>query len=70
MQVQDVDQALASITDAEIIKFLEVRGTDVEAAYVANSIDKNELPSQEEYLLEHNTLDTYLNKINLNNFKN
>ena len=70
LQVQDVDQALASIPDAEIIKFLEVRGTDVEAAYVANSIDKNELPSQEEYLLEHNTLDTYLNKINLNNFKN
>lgn len=70
LQVQDVDRELASISDADIIKFLEVGGTDVKAAYVANSIDKNELPSQEDYLLDEKALDTYLNSINLDNLKN
>jgi hypothetical protein len=70
LQVQDVDQELAKISDADIIKFLEAGGTDVKAAYVANSVDENELPSQVDYLLDDKTLDTYLNSININDLKN
>lgn len=70
LKVQDVDQELAKISDADIVKFLEASGTDVKTAMVANSIDENELPSQEDYLMDEKTLDKYLNSINVDNLKN
>lgn len=70
LQVQNVDQELASISDAEIITFLEADGIDIKAAIVANSIDENELPSQEDYLLDEQALDKYLNSINVDELKN
>lgn len=70
LQVKNVDQELASISDAEIVKFLEESGTDVKAAIVANSIDENELPAQEDYLLDEQALDKYLNSINVDELKN
>lgn len=68
--IKDIDQELASISDAEIVKFLEEDGTDIKAAIVANSIDENELPSQEDYLLDEEALDKYLNSINVDELKN
>ena len=70
MQIDDVDGELAKISDAEILKFLEASGTDIKTAFVANSIDENELPSQEDYLLDDKALDKYLNNINLDGLKN
>ncbi len=70
LQIKDVDQELAKISDDEIIKFLEASGTDVNAAIVANSVDENELPTQEDYLLDEKTLDKYLNSINVDALKN
>lgn len=67
LKMQDVDQELAKISDADIVKFLEASGTDVKTAMVANSIDENELPSQEDYLMDEKTLDKYLNSINVDN---
>lgn len=68
--IKDVDQELAKISDADIVKYLEANGTDVNAAMVANSVDKNELPSQEDYLLDDQALDKYLNSINVDELKN
>ncbi len=70
LQVQDVDQELAKISDADIVKFLEANGTDVKTAIVAGSTDENELPSQEDYLLDEKALDKYLNSINIDELKN
>lgn len=70
LQVENVDEELASISDAEIVKFLEESGTDVKAAIVANSIDANELPAQEDYLLDEQALDKYLNSIHVDELKN
>ena len=70
LQVQNVDQELANISDAEIVKYLESSGTDVKAAVVANSVDENELPSQEDYLMDEKALDKYLNSINIDHLKN
>ncbi len=70
LKVQDVDQELAKISDDDIVKYLEANGTDVKTAMVANSIDENELPSQEDYLLDEKALDKYLNSINVNDLKN
>ncbi|MEP7254832.1 MAG: hypothetical protein ABI666_03595 [Ferruginibacter sp.] len=64
------DEELAKVTDADIVKFLEANGSDVKSAIVANSVDENELPSQEEYLLDDKALDKYLNSINVNELKN
>jgi len=68
--VQDVDSELSKITDDEIVKYLEDGGTDVKTAFVVNSIDKHELPSEEDYLLDEKALDNYLNSINLDALKN
>ncbi len=70
LKMQDVDQELAKISDADIVKFLEANGTDVKTAMVAGSIDENELPSQEDYLLDEKALDKYLNSINIDELKN
>jgi hypothetical protein len=70
LKVQDVDLELAKISDDDIVKYLEASGTDVKTAMVANSIDDNELPAQEDYLLDEKALDKYLNSINVDNLKN
>ncbi|MEO6541550.1 MAG: hypothetical protein ABIN74_11180 [Ferruginibacter sp.] len=70
LQIKDVDKELANISDDEIVNFLEANGTDVKTAMVANSIDKNELPSQDDYLLDDEALDKYLNSINVEDLKN
>ncbi len=70
LQVQNVDQELAKISDVEIVKYLEASGTDVNAAFVASSIDNNELPAQEDYFLDDEALEKYLNSINLDDQKN
>jgi hypothetical protein len=68
--IKDIDQELAKVSDADIVKYLEANGTDVKTAIVANSIDENELPSQEDYLLDEKALDKYLNTINIDGLKN
>ncbi|MFM6926127.1 MAG: hypothetical protein ACKOU7_11545 [Ferruginibacter sp.] len=68
--IKDVDQELAKVSDEDIVKYLEANGTDVKTAMVANSIDANELPSQEDYLLDEKALDKYLSSINVNDLKN
>lgn len=70
LQIKDVDQELAKISDDDIVKYLEANGTDVKTALVANSIDQNELPSEEDYLLDEKALDKYLSSINVNDLKN
>jgi len=68
--IKDVDQELAKISEADIIKYLEANDTDVKAAIVANSVDKNELPTEEDYLFDEKALDKYLNSINIDELKN
>ena len=64
------DEELDKVTDADIVKFLEANGSDVKAALVASSVDENELPSQEDYLMDEKALDKYLNSINVKELKN
>jgi len=70
LKPHDVDKELADVSDADITKYLESTGTDVKTALVANSVDDNELPSQEDYLLDDKALDNYLKSINVNDLKN
>ena len=70
MRINDVDGELSKISDDDIVKYLEAGGTNVKDAIVANSVDDNELPAQEDYLLDEKALENYLNSINLDNLKN
>lgn len=70
LKPHNVDEELANVSDGDIQKYLESSGTDVKTALVASSIDDNELPSQEDYLLDDKALDKYLNSINVNDLKN
>ncbi len=57
---QQVKAAIATLSDEEIIKFLEKTGTDVDNEALAADIDQNTLPAPKDYLLDEKTLDTYL----------
>lgn len=64
------DEELLKIADEDIIKYLQVNGTDVDAALVASTVDEKELPSQEDYLTDDKALDKYLDNIDLTELKN
>jgi len=64
------EEELAKIPDAEIVKYLENSGSDVNAAIVAASVDANELPTQEDYLNDDKALDKYLNSLDTKEMNN
>ncbi len=70
LKPHNVDAELSKVSDADIIKYLQSNGSDVNAALVANSVDENDLPSQDDYLTDDKALDKYLNSINVNDQKN
>jgi hypothetical protein len=64
------DEEFSKVTDEDIIKYLQVNGTDVDAAVVANVVDENELPSKEDYLTDDKALDKYLDNIDITDLNN
>jgi hypothetical protein len=64
------DEELAKVTDTDIVKYLEDNGSDVDAALVANSINEDELPTQDDYLTDDKALYKYLDNIDINDLKN
>jgi hypothetical protein len=70
MKINNVDEELAKITNEDIIKYLQADGTDVDDAMLANTIDENELPTQDDYFTNDKTLDNYLDNIDINDLKN
>ena len=70
LKIKDVDQELSKLSDDAIIQYLEASGSDVKTALVVNSVDENNLPSEEDYLFDEQALDKYLNSINISETKN
>jgi uncharacterized protein YihD (DUF1040 family) len=64
------DDELAKLTDTDIVKYLEDNGSDADEAFVANTINADELPNEEDYLTDDKVLDKYLDNINVNDLKN
>ena len=58
---QQINAGIASLSDEEIIKYLEKTGTDVDNETLATGVDENSLPAPKDYLLNDKTLDSYLN---------
>ena len=66
---QQVKAAIATLSDEEIIKFLEKTGTDADYEALSAGIDENTLPGAKDYLLDEKTLNNYLDQ-NDNNSQN
>lgn len=64
------DEELSKVSDDDILKYLQANGNEVDVAVVANTVDENELPTQEDYLTDDKALDKYLDNIDLNDLKN
>ena len=60
---QEVDAGIARLSDDDIIKYLEKNGNVTDNELLIKNVDASELPSQTDYLIDENTLNTYLNKI-------
>jgi hypothetical protein len=61
------NQELEKVSDSDIEQYLAQNGQDVNAALVAASLDDNNLPATEDYLLDENALNEFLNQANLIN---
>lgn len=68
IKTNSFDKEMASLSDADIVNFLESKGQDVDAALVASlTEDEKKLPEAEDYLIDENTLDEVLKDLDLNN---
>ncbi len=54
---------VASLSDDDIIKYLEKTGNDADNETLVTGVNEKALPDQKDYLLDEHTLDTYLNNI-------
>lgn len=63
---QQIDAGIASLSDDEIIKYLEKTGNDADNEILTKSINDKALPEPTDYLIDDNTLDSYLNNIEKN----
>jgi hypothetical protein len=60
---EQVDEGIASLSDDEIIKYLEKYGSIMDNDLLIKDVDVKELPATEDYLIDENTLNNYLEKI-------
>ncbi|MDB5203262.1 MAG: hypothetical protein JWQ27_2671 [Ferruginibacter sp.] len=61
------EKELLTVSDKDIEQYLVKHGQDVNAALVASATDDNNLPDPTDYLTNENTLDEFLNQINVTN---
>ncbi len=59
------ESEMKSLTDDDIVQYLHLNGSDVNAALVASLADDSNIPSEEEYLYNDQTLDRVLQKLNV-----
>jgi hypothetical protein len=58
-----IDKEISSLSDADIVNYLQKSGLDVNAALVASLEDDKNLPDQVDYLTDDKTLDNLLNEL-------
>lgn len=60
---KNIDEAFSTLTDADIVNYLQKDGQDVNAALVASITDDKNLPDQVDYLTDDKTLDNLLSEL-------
>ncbi|HET7119230.1 MAG TPA: hypothetical protein VFI29_22235 [Hanamia sp.] len=62
---EQLENGIASLSNNEIATYLEKHGNIMDDDILANDIDPNELPDTKDYLMNDNTLNNFLNAIDL-----
>jgi hypothetical protein len=70
IRTNSFDKVLETVSDEDIVGYLENNGQDVKAALVAAATDTKELPSADDYITDDNTLNKFLDGLNLNDYSN
>ncbi|MEP7250847.1 MAG: hypothetical protein ABI683_00660 [Ginsengibacter sp.] len=60
---KEVDAGIAKLSDDDIVKYLEKNGNVLDNDLLLKNTDVSELPTQQDYLEDENTLNLYLDKI-------
>jgi hypothetical protein len=67
LKTNSFEKEMSSVSDADIVAYLESKGQDVDAALVASLTDDDKaLPESTDYLIDETTLDKMLNELELN----
>ena len=67
---EQLDKGIASLSDDEIAKYLEKNGNIMDEENISKNMDTTGLPSPEDYLIDENALNNYLNDVNAGSNKN
>lgn len=65
-----VEEEINKLTDADIVKYLQSNGENIDMTSVTNLIDEKKLPEQTDYLLDDQALDNYLDGLTTDDLKN
>ena len=65
-----VDEEINKLTDADIVKYLQSNGENIDMTSVTNLIDEKKLPEQTDYLMDEQALDKYLDGLTTDDLKN
>jgi len=61
---KEINQGIATLSDEEITNYLEKNTTILDDETLINNTDTKELPTPDDYLIDDNALNNYLQKIN------
>ncbi|MDQ6757612.1 MAG: hypothetical protein M3004_11830 [Bacteroidota bacterium] len=67
---QQINNGISTLSEDEIIKYLEKNSNDADNEVLNSSIEERGLPEQTDYLQDDKTLDTYLDGIDKKNAQN
>ncbi len=67
---QQINKGIADLSDADIVNYLEVTGSNADEEMLATGIREKELPDEKDYLSDENTLQVFLKKIQSNDSQN
>ncbi len=59
------EKELENLSDDDIVNYLKLNGSDVNAALVASITDENKLPNEADYLYDDHALDNFLKETNI-----
>jgi len=63
MDEQKFNETLNSLSEEEIVNYLQKNNSETDIAILSSDLEEKNLPSQEDYLLDNQTLDNFLKEI-------
>ena len=67
---EKLNQGIASLSDDEIVNYLETTGSILDEETITKNLDAKDLPNADDYLIDENTLNNFLKKTDAESNKN